>query len=486
MRTGKKTVIVCVTLALLLCVPAVLLVWGFGLPAQYGDTFMGELRCKAALLRDTPGPRIVLVGGSGVAFGADSALIERELDGYGVVNFGMYAALGTTVMLDLSEPYIREGDIVVLIPEQQSQTLSDWFDPAVMWQGLDGAFSLMRDLPRDKLERLVGAFPAFAGQKAACLLSGSPPAPQGVYARDSFNERGDVVNQLCARNEMPGGYDANTPIRFDRDMASEAFIARVRAYDETVRARGAVLWYGFCPMNAAAVEASETEIDGFYSYLREALDIPLAGDPHDFILSAAWFYDTNFHPNACGKTVYTRALIRAIKAMLGDSSPTPVALPEMPAMASAEQWAGDDRDADCFLFERRDGAAAVAGLTAEGKARQSVVVPAVWDGLPVTEIAAGAFADGVRLEEIVIQRSIRTIADGVFADCPALERIVMEQEDPAACRVGQRLLEGSGADVYVPADALSAYRTDYFWSAYGARLQPRAEQTGFWEKTDHS
>ena len=128
----KKIVIICITLALLLSMPAALLAWGFGLPAQYGDTFMGELKYKVELLKNTPSPRIILVGGSGVAFGEDSALMERELPGYSVVNFGMYAALGTMVMLDLSKPYIRERDIVILIPEQQAQTLSDWFDPAVM------------------------------------------------------------------------------------------------------------------------------------------------------------------------------------------------------------------------------------------------------------------------------------------------------------------------------------------------------------------
>lgn len=103
----KKFAVICVTAALLLSLLGILLTWGFVLPAQYGDTFLGELKHKVSLLEDTPGPRIVLVGGSGVASGVDSALVERELPGYSVVNFGMYAALGTTVMLDLSQPLIR-------------------------------------------------------------------------------------------------------------------------------------------------------------------------------------------------------------------------------------------------------------------------------------------------------------------------------------------------------------------------------------------
>lgn len=204
----KKITIICVTIVLLLSIPGTLLVWGFALPVQYGDTFLGELKHKVSRLEEAPGPRIILMGGSGAAFGVDSALMEQELTGYTVVNFGMYAALGTTVMLDLSEPFIREGDVILLMPEQQAQTLSDWFDPAVMWQGLDGAFDLLRLLPRDKLAQLAGAFPAFAGQKFACFAQSRPPQPQGVYRRDSFNEKGDVDSLLCTQNEMPG---ASTP-----------------------------------------------------------------------------------------------------------------------------------------------------------------------------------------------------------------------------------------------------------------------------------
>lgn len=467
----KKFITICVTIVLLLSLPGTLLIWGFALPAQYGDTFLGELNCKVELLEETPGPRIILVGGSGVAFGADSALMERELPGYAVVNFGMYAALGTTVMLDLSQPLLREGDIVLLIPEQQEQALSGWFDPAVMWQGLDGAFGLLRLLPGDKLERLAGAFPDFAGQKFSYFMQGQAPQPQGVYRRDSFDGHGDVVSPLCARNEMPGGFDASTPIRFDPDMAAEEFVQRVREYAGAAERAGAVVWYAPCPMNAAAVEGAEG-IDGFYAALQTRLGIPLIGDPHGFLLDAGWFFDTNFHPNSSGKTVYTRQLIRAVKAMLGDSSPTDIPLPELPEPAEAENWTGDDRDGGCFTYEEQNGALTVTGLTAAGRSRAALTVPSAWEGRPVSAIGPGALRGAESLREITVQPNIRTISDGAFDGCAALERIVMQSASPSACRVGQGLLEGTGAVVSVPREALSAYRTDYFWSIYAGSIRP--------------
>lgn len=469
----QKKVIVLITVLLLLAVPVQLLCWGFLLPECYGASFLGELKYKVRLLEQTPGKRIVLVGGSSVAFGVDSGLLEDAFPEYRVVNFGMYAALGTTVMLDLSQDRVREGDIVILIPEQQEQALSEFFDPAVMWQGMDGAFGLLCSLPMEKLGRMAGSFPAFAGQKCAYFLSGTAPQPEGVYCRDAFNEYGDVDSPLCARNVMSGGYDANTPVRFETDMVSDGFVERVNEYAAALEEKGAAVWYGFCPMNEAAVEAG-ADVDGFCDVLSRRLSCPLVGNPHDSILPSGWFYDTNFHLNASGKILYTRNLIGAIKAMLANSSPTEIGVPAMPEPEKADLPSGSSEDVACFAYEIGADSVTVTGLTAEGKTRRSLTVPAAYEGLPVTAIAPGAFAGAEDLEEIIFQPGIRTIGDGAFRDCGDLKRIILESLAPAECRVGQKLLDGTDANVYVPAEALSDYRTDYFWSIYGSRIQPAA------------
>ena len=458
------------SIALFILVPFCLLVWGFLLPCQYNGTFMGELKYKVHLLEETPGPRIVLIGGSSAAFSVDSELLEQEFPDYSVVNFGMYAALGTTVMLDLAESRIREGDIVILLPEQSEQTLSGYFDASVMWQGLDGAFSLVGDLPREKQKALLGAFPAFAGQKLSYALSGSTPAPPGVYARSSFNEYGDVDSPLCARNEMPGGYDENTRIRFDADILSTDYIDRVNRFAETVAKNRGECWYMLCPVNRAAVSGDATPED-FYQVLRQSIACPLIGNPNDSVMDPGWFFDTNFHLNSSGKLLYTRALADGIKAMLGDSSPTDIPIPSMPEPAEIELWEGNDRDADCFLYERNGDAWSITGLTDQGKSRSALIIPSTRQSLPVRTIQKGAFS-GSRAEEIVIQQNIRSVIDGAFEGCEVLSRIVMEQKTPSLCRVGQDLLLGTRAVVYIPEESLSAYRSDYFWSIYAQDIQP--------------
>ena len=105
--------------------------------AVYGNVFVAALGDKYERLLAADSEKIVVVGGSSVAFGLDSKLME-EKTGIPVVNFGLYAALGTKLMLDLSLPHINEGDTVVIAPELDAQTLSLYFNASTTLRALDG------------------------------------------------------------------------------------------------------------------------------------------------------------------------------------------------------------------------------------------------------------------------------------------------------------------------------------------------------------
>ena len=100
MKQHALITVLAVLTALLLLIPAVLCVFAFALPAQYTETFLGELPCKMERLRNAEGPRIILVGGSSVPFSIKSELIEASFPEYTAVDFGLYAELGTPIMLD--------------------------------------------------------------------------------------------------------------------------------------------------------------------------------------------------------------------------------------------------------------------------------------------------------------------------------------------------------------------------------------------------
>lgn len=469
MEQKRYRIFVLLLAALLVAIPGVM-AFGALLPAQYEQTFLGELVEKQQLLEQTPGKRIILIGGSSVAFGVDSRQVETALPEYRVVNFGLYAALGTRVMLDLALPQLRQGDIVILSPEQDPQALSLFFGAEAMWQAVDGNFPLLRDTDPETWTALLAQFPYFSMGKLRNLLTGELPQPSGVYAKASFNSWGDVESPLCSQNILPGGVDPSTPIRFDTGVISREFIDCCNAFAAAAGEKGAQVWYRFCPMNAAAAQQPQ-QLDGYAAWLCRQLTFPLMGDPNTQLLPMQWFYDTNFHLNTSGRQLHTGYLVKDIKAMLGDPSPTELSIPAMPVLADQPPFQGDDADAACFSGEIREGVAVLTGLTEEGLAKQILTVPTCWEGFPVAALEPGVFAQSVHLEEIRLQENISYLEDGIFAGCAKLRRIRLNHENPAELRVGKALLEGTEAVILVPQTALGAYRSHYSWALYASKIQ---------------
>ena len=425
----KRTVrrIVATALAVILAEQVFFLICGFGLPVQFGDTFMGELKSKYERLKETSGKRIVLVGGSGVAFDCDSALMDDFFPSYEIVNFGMYAGLGTKAVMDLSENYIHEGDIVILSPEQSEQTFSDYFNGEYMWQAADGAFGMLRDLKSENFEAMLGNFPRFALEKLNYVMKGQKPQTDSIYQKKSFNTYGDIELDTCRENILPNGYDVNQKVRFTEDVVQPEFMDYMNDWAKRLEKKGAVVWYRYCPVNKLSVEDMD-DLAAYDVFLRQKLDFPVIGNPENSLMEAEWFFDTNFHLNQPGKEVNTVQLIRDMKAMLGDDRAVTVELPEKPHRT----WG--DVSAETRIWTAKDSE------TYQGE------------------------------ETIVIPENVTQIEDYAFSNCAGLKQIVLEQKDPSKCIVGQHLLDGTGAEILVPQMSVDSYKLNYFWSVYAGRI----------------
>ncbi len=425
----KRTVrrIVATALAVILAEQVFFLICGFGLPVQFGDTFMGELKSKYERLKETSGKRIVLVGGSGVAFDCDSALMDDFFPSYEIVNFGMYAGLGTKAVMDLSENYIHEGDIVILSPEQSEQTFSDYFNGEYMWQAADGAFGMLRDLKSENFEAMLGNFPRFALEKLNYVMKGQKPQTDSIYQKKSFNTYGDIELDTCRENILPNGYDVNQKVRFTEDVVQPEFMDYMNDWVKRLEKKGAVVWYRYCPVNKLSVEDMD-DLAAYDVFLRQKLDFPVIGNPENSLMEAEWFFDTNFHLNQPGKEVNTVQLIRDMKAMLGDDRAVTVELPEKPHRTWGEV------SAETRIWTAKDSE------TYQGE------------------------------ETIVIPENVTQIEDYAFSNCAGLKQIVLEQKDPSKCIVGQHLLDGTGAEILVPQMSVDSYKRNYFWSVYAGRI----------------
>ena len=114
---------ICILLCVLIPFAAIASIISF-LPSQFKNTFLGGLKIKIDRIESIEEPKIVIIGGSSVPFGVDSKQMEEML-GMPVVNFGLYATLGTKLMLDLSREYINSGDIITDNTQCHHNTATD-------------------------------------------------------------------------------------------------------------------------------------------------------------------------------------------------------------------------------------------------------------------------------------------------------------------------------------------------------------------------
>ncbi len=459
----RRALKILTALLLLLILPVSLLGTGLSLPACYQDSYYAQLPELYHRLTDSPGKRIVLVGGSNVAFGVDVGLLEHLLAQYGyeytVCPFGLYAAVGASAMLELSQDQLREGDVVVLAVEPTDETLSTYFGASAFWKCAEEAPELLTAVSPAHQAALAGNYIGFLQERASICRSGSFPQAEGAYARSSFDEDGNMIFYR-AGNIMALGWDTGAPVDLAAVSISPAFVRQVNDYCAAARAQGAEVYLSFSPVNRSALEGDTEE--GTAAYFRaclDAFDCPAISDPNRYILDSGWFYDSNFHLNSDGAVLRTCLMAEDLLAQFGCykelSFPRPAMPDPIPQTVEAEPDSGH------FLFSPMDKTGAgylVSGLTEAGLAQTSLTVPASFEGWPVVGIKAHALDGAEALEELRLPETVESLPDGVFSGCPDLTRLVLEHTR-RLCHITEHTFDGaSQVKIYVPTAAYSLYR----------------------------
>lgn len=485
----KKTLITILLIALpLIVIPVIIIIFAFCLPVQYDTSFYGGMKIKNDRLNSIEGRKIVVIGGSSVAFGVRSDLMEEEL-GIPVVNFGLYANLGTKYMLDVAKDSISADDLVIIAPEQNSQALSTYFNGEAVWYSADGNFGLLNKVPFSDKGELLKSCLTFTSGKFGFWQSGNKPCPNGVYNVHSFNEYGDISYER-PYNTMEGGYDAGTPISFDKGVMSGEFVDYLNDYNRELSKRGATVYYAFCPMNKLAVQDDGDAVLEYTKSLEEKLQFDILGNPLTRIMDGEWFYDSNFHLNDSGSIVYTKQLVQDIKAVLGDYSSIGIELPEKPEPSDDDNNSSGTISADLteaakiftlsgVTVSTKDGEVVlsgswtIGGLTEYGKTLSEVVIPDTLAGLPVTAVAAGAFAENSVVEKITFGVNVSSVGLEAFKNCSALRGIYITSLDANSFHPFVGILDGAdNCSFYIPQSVYASdYLTDYFWGPLYDRMK---------------
>jgi hypothetical protein len=284
------------------------------------DNYLAAVLEKDRLIRNTPSPKIILVGGSNLAFGIDSKMMQDSLR-LPVVNMGLYAKLGLKYMLAQVRPYIREGDIVIVVPEYD-QFYGDFangdntLNTALLYAPNDRvgdfirSYSIVDVVLRPRVENARRSFLRAAASAVGREEQFFPPDTNPVYNRRSFNEYGDVVTHLGRKGMDPDSIFV-APLPSIKTFNAETLDQLNEIADEA-KAQGAKAYFMFPSYIDRSYEINVAAIDSLRRRLETGMRIPILGTAADFSYPQNYFYDTRYHLNEEGRRVRTLRMIEMI------------------------------------------------------------------------------------------------------------------------------------------------------------------------------
>ena len=287
------------------------------------DSYLAAVLEKDNLIRRTQSPKIILVGGSNLAFGIDSKEIGDSL-GLNVVNMGLYAKLGLRYMLAQVRPYIKAGDVVVVVPEYDQfygeyangdNTLNTalLYAPADRIPDFIRSYSIIDVVVRPRVENarrsFLRAFAAAVGKEDMLF----PQDTNEVYNRHSFNEYGDAISHLGRPGKNPDSiYVKPLPPMKEFNRDADEMLNDIESRARAVKAHAYFTFPSYIDrsyaINIAAIDSLRRRID-------HGTSMRLVGSPQLFVFPKNYFFDTRYHLNAQGRQVRTRKMIELLRAL---------------------------------------------------------------------------------------------------------------------------------------------------------------------------
>jgi len=255
-------------------------------------------------------PKIILVGGSNLAFGVASDSIEKALH-HPVINLGLYAGFGLDFILKDALTEVKKGDWVVLCPEYYLDKAGDNYSKQAATMSYPEANKYINYANlKDKFEKKALFFIRYARNLIFFPNRISNPSIEDTisdYFRKGFSERGDLVSHL---NNAPHKLD-----KFDKvepqDYSPE--IVLINQFIKTVEKKGAIVYWTFPSYSYSAYKGNLQGLSFFEKQIIEKVNCKKISQIKDDIYPDDCFYDTHFHLNGDCRIQRTNKLISALK-----------------------------------------------------------------------------------------------------------------------------------------------------------------------------
>lgn len=276
--------------------------------------------------------KIVLVGGSNLAFGIDSTMIQHATS-CPVVNMGMNGYLGVRYMLEEIKTEIKPRDVVILAFEWDNFYKSvegTSSDLLAIVKVNPVAFTFLS--PRQKLD-VITTIPLVAQAKAKRLIkesflsitssvTGRNSKPHGgedqliemIESVEGFTPDGDLVSHLGVK--WPYAREDGI-IPKGRPIESQ-MIDLMRDFTTEMAKRDIAVMVSYTPVIREFYDRHQNELSGAHKIINTTPPLIAPSPPSAFVYDEPYFFDTVYHLNAEGRRLRTQKLIDDLKLQLNE------------------------------------------------------------------------------------------------------------------------------------------------------------------------
>jgi len=293
-------------------------------------SYVAAILDKHKRLATLESPRIVFIGGSGVAFSLDSSRIEKAFQ-LPVVNMGLHADIGLRWMLAEVKPYIGQDDVIVIVPEFAQFENNFNGGGSVLTETLltlpDGltyveSLQQVKTIPEALMPKIVSNLSRYVQRRKR---GSSPQATTAEpwYQRGAFNVQGDNVahlqksNEELVRNTMEKSH--SRVFRQSRDPLSgfrdeDAAVAALNRFESLATERGARIFFSYPCVPTLFTDQNRTALEGLDSRLKASLRFEIVNSLQRAALPADYFFDSMYHLTAIGRDECTERMISALRS----------------------------------------------------------------------------------------------------------------------------------------------------------------------------
>lgn len=279
-----------------------------------------ELRHKFDLLeRQTDKQRIILIGGSNVAFGFNSQILADSLN-VDVINMGLHAGIGLKYMLDTYDANARKNDVLIIAPEYEhfynkiawgnkylSEVLYMHSFPYAQYLNFQQWLGIIKHTPLNIQNRIeeIKYFSQFTQQEKDSIDS------TYVYNKLAFNQYGDMIRHW----KEPKHFTPNKDLeRSSVEVPNVRFYSWLFDYVNTNQEKGVTVLFYPPVICETAYNTNAVAID-YVDSLLKAHNYSFICPVTELVYPDSLFYDTRYHIHKDGAEKRTLHLLELLQSV---------------------------------------------------------------------------------------------------------------------------------------------------------------------------